>query len=404
MDVPDHYTIDGVRPRAVETPTSADQVVEILATAAHEGTAVAPVGGGGALRLGNPIERYDVALDMRGLYRILEHQAADLVLSVEAGACLSDISEALARHGQWLPIEAPNPSRATIGGLIATALSGPGRLGHGSLRDYLIGISVVTPTVGLAKAGGMVVKNVSGFDMMRLHHGALGTLGVIVSANFKVLPAPRDQASVAHRGSDLVAAHAATDRFERLGQRPSAVVIDLAKDGDACMTARFDGLPGQVRRLATDAAAEIGSDSRVMVEDESRAWWRHSIDGLSLPAGDMLEIRMGSRPGSIAGIAADVLHSASSHDISVENIQMWPGLGTLLIRIGPTVEGRALDAFLATADATGSTWRITSAPSARKQGRDVWGRPPASLETMRRLKEEFDPGRILNPGRYCGHI
>ena len=403
MDVPHHFHIDGLAPNTVERPTTVDGIVAVLTDASAVGWAVAPTGGGGALHLGNLIDRYDLALDMRGMSRILDHQAADLVLSVEAGVSLSDVSEALARHGQWLPIEAPDPSRATIGGLIATALSGPGKLAHGSLRDYLIGISFVTPTSGLAKAGGMVVKNVSGFDLMRLHHGALGTLGVIASANFKVLPAPRGQASVIHDSADLAAALAAIGIVESEGRRTSASVVQMVGDS-VSLTARFDGIPGQVGVSATSASARLGSGSRVLVEDESRAWWRELIDGLRRPSGESVEVRFGCRPGGVAATAGAILAAATEHDISTESIRLWPGLGALIIRLHPSVDARALDALLDASVATGATWRVTSAPVSVKAGRDVWGQPPASLATMRRLKEQFDPGRILNPGRFSGHI
>ena len=405
MDAPGHFDIDGMRPRHVERPTSFDAVASILAEAAASGTAIAPLGGAGALHIGNPIERYGVALDMRGLDRILEHQAADLVLSVEAGVCLSDISKALARHGQWLPIEAPDPDRATIGGLIATALSGPGRLGHGSLRDYLIGISVATPTGGLAKAGGMVVKNVSGFDLMRLHHGALGTLGVILSANFKVLPAPRGQASVSVRLAAVDDAKPALDAARGSGQQPSAVEV-LGGVLGTTLTARFDGLPRQVEGIAAKLTEAIGGEASVLVEDESRAWWRTAVDQLALPFAGVVELRLGARPTDVMRLAADLEELVHSHDISTELLKIWPGLGSIIVRLDSSdARGAAgVDSVINLAEAKGVTWRMISAPPDLKSGRDVWGTAPASMETMRRLKEQFDPGRVLNPGRFCGLI
>ena len=403
MDALDRFSIGGTRPGTVESPTSPTGVVEVLAQAAAEELAVAPVGGGGALGLGNPIDRYDVALDMRGLDRILEHQAADLVLSVEAGARLSDISEVLAGHGQWLPVEAPNDGGATIGGLIATALSGPGRLGHGSLRDYLIGISVATPTGGLAKAGGMVVKNVSGFDLMRLHHGALGTLGVVVSANFKVLPSPRGQATVVSKCTDLEASLAIVGHIERLNTRPSAVVVRHA-DGIIDVAARFDGLPGQVNVAAVAARENVRAESNVLVEDESRAWWREQNDALAWSCDDMVEIRLGTRPGALGELAKHVTEEASVHDISLESLTIWPGLGSIILRLSGTCLGQNVDVLTGATDHGGGMWRIAAAPAEVKRGRDVWGKPPASLAAMRRLKDQFDPGRNLNPGRFSGHI
>jgi glycolate oxidase FAD binding subunit len=179
------YWIDGHPLKSVHRPTSPQDVGDILRDADNLKKPLVPVGGGSSLALGNLPDALDAALDMSAINRVLHFEPADLTLSVEAGARFADVQATLAERGQTLPIEIPDADRATIGGLIATALAGPRRLGSGTLRDLLIGISVAYPSGIVAKAGGLVVKNVTGFDMMRLHHGALGTLGVIVTANFK---------------------------------------------------------------------------------------------------------------------------------------------------------------------------------------------------------------------------
>ncbi|MEZ4500498.1 MAG: FAD-binding oxidoreductase [Thermomicrobiales bacterium] len=195
-------SIAGVPAGEVVEPDSAEAAAGLLADAAAAGSAVIPVGGGTHLGIGNPPVRADVVLSTRKLNRVLVYEPADMTLSVEGGATLASVQSTLVEHGQGLPIEVANPEAATIGGILAAALYGPKRLGWGTLRDYLIGISVAYPDGTVGKAGGLVVKNVSGFDLMRMHHGALGTLGVIVSANFKVLPAPRSERTVLVEGAD----------------------------------------------------------------------------------------------------------------------------------------------------------------------------------------------------------
>ena len=135
-------------------------------------------------------------LSTEHLAGIIDYEPTDLVLSVGAGARFGDVQAVLAEHGQRLPLDPPGAADATIGGLIATGRWGPLRYSAGTLRDLLIGISVAHPSGTVSKAGGMVVKNVSGYDMPRLYLGSLGTLGVVVSANFKVLPRPRAEATV----------------------------------------------------------------------------------------------------------------------------------------------------------------------------------------------------------------
>ncbi len=190
----EEVAIDGQVPGGVVEPVTAEEAAALLAESVRRGFACAPVGGGTKLALGNPPERLDVVLSTRRLGGVIDYVPTDLVLSVGAGARIGDVRAVLAEHGQHLPIDAP--AEATIGGLIATALAGPRRLGYGTLRDLLIGIAVAHPAGTVTRAGGMVVKNVSGFDLPRVYHGSLGTLGVIVSANFKVLPAPRHESTL----------------------------------------------------------------------------------------------------------------------------------------------------------------------------------------------------------------
>ncbi len=188
--------VDGIIPPRIVEPERPADVAELLAGAASDGLAVAPIGGATSLALGNLPERLDVGLSTARLRGIIHYEPTDLTLSVAAGSPLADVQAVLAEHGQTLPIEVPRSERATIGGLIATALAGPRRYGAGTLRDLLIGISAAHPSGTVTKAGGLVVKNVTGFDLMRLYLGSLGTLGVIVSANFKVLPLPRHETTL----------------------------------------------------------------------------------------------------------------------------------------------------------------------------------------------------------------
>ncbi len=183
--------IDGVTVGETVVPQSAEEIAAILADASQLEKAVIPVGGGTSLALGNPPRAADFALSTRALSGVIDYEPTDLVLSVGAGARFGDVQAVLGEHGQRLPLDPAGGDDATIGGLIATARWGPLRHSAGTLRDLLIGISVAHPSGTVTKAGGMVVKNVTGYDMPRLYHGSLGTLGVITSANFKVLPRPR---------------------------------------------------------------------------------------------------------------------------------------------------------------------------------------------------------------------
>src|SRR5262245_43320916 len=190
------YTVHGVPVGCVAAPANIEELAAVLRVAQELRAAVVPWGGGTQQLIGVPPERVDLVVRTERLNRVLIHEPFDLTISVEAGMTLGALRAHLARHSQMLPVDPPLPGRATIGGLIATAADGPRRLGYGTLRDLLIGVAVVEAGGRISKAGGMVVKNVSGFDMMKLYLGSFGTLAVIASANFKLVPAPRATATL----------------------------------------------------------------------------------------------------------------------------------------------------------------------------------------------------------------
>ena len=161
------------------------------------------MGGGTQRSLGNPPRSYDLALDTRSLDRLIQYEPADLTVTVEAGMSLARLEEILAAEGQFLPLEAPCPSSATVGGMLAAACFGPMSLSYGQPRDWLIGVKVVNADGRVTKGGGQVVKNVTGYDMNKLYTGSLGTLGVIVEASFKVAPKPAVSTTLAAKFASL---------------------------------------------------------------------------------------------------------------------------------------------------------------------------------------------------------
>ncbi|MEI6137533.1 MAG: FAD-binding oxidoreductase, partial [Chloroflexota bacterium] len=192
---PHGYGIDGVEPTLAFSPDDRDEVAALLRAADEAGAAVVPQGGRTALHLGRPLQRYDVALETRGLARIVEYVPDDLTVTVEAGIHLDVLQQTLGEHGQYLPVDPPPDGHVSIGGLLATARSGAWRGHLPAARDLLLGATIALPSGELVTSGGRVVKNVTGYDMHRMHTGALGALGVIVEASFKVAPSSRSRAA-----------------------------------------------------------------------------------------------------------------------------------------------------------------------------------------------------------------
>src|SRR3954454_14472916 len=205
----------------VERPASAADLADIVrrggpaCRSPADGTAVYPVGGGTMLDYGLPPARPGVAVDLRSLDKVVDFPARDMTITVEAGITIARLDEITRAEGLHLPIDVPDPERATLGGAIACNVSGPRRYGYGTLRDYILGITTVNDRGELVSAGGRVVKNVAGYDLMKLHTGALGTLGVITQVTLKLRPVPEERALLVGSNSDVVRFGPVLDRLSQ---------------------------------------------------------------------------------------------------------------------------------------------------------------------------------------------
>ncbi len=350
---------------AVVSPRSADEVANTLREAAATGRAVTPVGGGRAATMGGHLERCDVELQLTGLDRVIEHTAADMVVTVEAGIQLEALQQHLARSGQFLPLDPFNSPRHTVGGLLASGWTGPLRMRYGSARDFLIGIRVALPDGKLASAGGRVVKNVSGYDLMKLHIGALGSLGVIVAASFKVFPRPlRDVTVESHDG------WVAAEQVLSLPMAPAA--LELFSDGR--VIARYFGSPD---------AVDVTVKATGWAETEESVWTEHSRSALT----------------QWARIATPRTELRRLIESLPTGARWWcsPGVGIAHWSFGDADE---LVNVRELAEAAGGSLVLMAAPDDVKKKVGAWGTPPPTLDVMRRLKSAFDPNHVLNPGRF----
>lgn len=220
--MPETVTIDSFGPLTVERPASVSELCALVQRTRAAGHGLYPLGGRTALAHGRAPLKPGVACDLTALADVIDYPARDMTVTVRAGVTLAALQAVLAKEGQWLPIDVPNPERATLGGMVAVNASGPRRYGHGTLRDYVIGISFVTDDAVEVKAGGRVVKNVAGYDLMKLQIGALGTLGVITQLTLKVKPKPEARAAVCF-GCGSASLRAVLDVLAGSRTRPVAV-------------------------------------------------------------------------------------------------------------------------------------------------------------------------------------
>ena len=359
--------VAGVYPLVVVEPADERQTASVLRCANQAGLSVIPCGGGTKLDWGNPPRTADVVLSMRRQNQVIEHAWADLTVTVEAGCIIAELQRTLARHGQRLAVDPLWPDKATVGGILATNDSGALRLGFGSLRDLIIGVTLALADGTVASSGGKVVKNVAGYDLPKLATGALGTLGVMTRAVFRVHPLPRNTRTLNIAVDDAAAMQRVILAILGAQLAPAAV---QARNGniDILLEGTLDGIAAQ-----ESAIREFG-----MVREGSPAVWKAREELF----GDTPIVKFTTLPSRISAAAA-LFSRCVIQATGIGYAQFDGDLGQLRAAI----------------EKDGGSLTILG-PSKL----DAWGSPGDTLPVMRAVKEQFDPKGTLNPGRFAGGI
>lgn len=392
--------IDGVTPDRIEIPTDVEQVADLVREAGVTGDWVLPIGGGTAMTGANPVDAVQIGFDLTGLTGVVEYTPADMTVSVRAGTRWSELQAALAEHGQNLPIDVPFPEQATVGGVAATGYAGPRRLRDGALKDLLLGASYVRGDGLAAKAGGMVVKNVSGFEIPRLLHGSWGSLAVVTSLNFKVIPAHEHEITITAAEGEAMAI---AERVLALtGARPaitSAVIDGTLETGVPAI--RVMGRLEPARELA----AEIRGDGSIAWGDTiddagaSAAWWQERENRVAGVDAGTVAIEVGCPPSRCVDTLR-TLRNAFPNPAAVM-LHASPGVGAITLAFPADAMSLATWARLWSEHGLGEHGRfvISAAPREWRSERDVWFIEPGPRKIMQALKMSFDPNDTLNRGR-----
>jgi glycolate oxidase FAD binding subunit len=397
-------SVDGLLPSTVMRPDDAADAARDLYACDQVPAAVLVWGGGTQMRLGALPRRYEVAFSTEGMTRLLEYEPADLTCRVEAGMRLSDLQATLRAQGQRLPLDPPRPERATVGGMVAANTNGLTRGRYGTVRDWVIGIAVAYPSGKVARAGGKVVKNVAGYDLMKLHIGALGTLGVVAEVNFKVKARPEAEATLlAHFEAPGPALEVGLKLARQYLAPAAAIVLDrdslrecgLTADWRWTLALKLDGYAREVD-AARDLAIRFIREGGGTVDDLEipLAFWDAARDW-SAPEDDGVVLR-----AIVPVTSSQLLMAAVPPDARV---LAQPGAGVVDVRVPlPT----AIETLARLRSAVGAEGQVVvaAAPASVKQTVDVWGPPPPGFPIMRALKQALDPKGILNPGRFVGGI
>ena len=380
----DADAIAGVLPRWVATPRSTDQVAAVMRAATSESLTVVVRGAGTKQHWGAPPARLDLVLDTRQLSGVVEHAADDLVVVVRAGTAVEELAEKLAATEQQFAVDVPIPG-STIGGTVAVNTSGPRRMRYGTVRDMLIGVTMVRADGVVARSGGKVVKNVAGYDLGKLLTGSYGTLGVITECVFRLHPLPRARAFVIRRSDDPAPVLAAV---RGLQVAPSAVEVDIPPGGEPEVTVLVEGtLEGVAQRAAVVAERIEGEVVDTPPPGFGKYPW--TDDGTGFKIGVPL-----SGVPRLLDVARAVPRLA---------IRGSAGVGVLYAGLPADADPDLVASVVTELRQAAEYAVVVTAPPPVRDRVEIWG-PVRGLPLMRRLKQQFDPDARLAPGRFVGGI
>lgn len=427
---------DGMSPSVVAKPADPAQIAEVLRFAASEKLAVIPSGSGTKLGIGSLPARYDIALDVSRLNRIQAYDPQDLTLGVDPGVKIADLLGVLAEQKQFLPLAVAYSERATVGGIVAANSSSPLRHAYGGVRDFCLGMEFVTGEGVAAKSGGRVVKNVTGYDLHKLLIGSLGTLGVITRVNFRTFPLQPAQGTFVATFPSAVGAFNFCIAIAHSPLAPQ--IVEVANPAAARILLETDSTPHAASRIAASqwaviisaagqaeivqrSASEIGrmaskaSAEELIPLDESESpsvlARIREFPRLILEAAQAAIFRIGVLPSAMARLTSDLDAIATRSGAELLILARASGLiyAAVIVKGGgsaASIEQAAAQIFRACeAPEIGALAMLEWAPPQVKAAcGGVWGKPRPDFGLMRKVKQSFDPGGVLSPGRFAGGI
>ena len=391
--------ITGVQPQMVFEPSAETELAAALRCADAAGFGVAPRGGGTKTGWGNPPTRADLILSTARLNRVIEHAWADLTVSAEAGCTIQNLQNALAEHGQHIAVDPLWPERATVGGILSTNDSGTLRIRYGALRDLIIGVTIALPDGTLASSGGKVVKNVAGYDLPKLVTGALGTLGIITRAIFRLHPLPRNVRSFTFSARDLDDANRIVLAVQDSRLAHTGLQTRFTPGAAPAVDVRFEGtgagLVAQertLRKLAAPATETATSDAVWQARQE--LWCQAETAAIA---------KFSVLPASVAVTCRRIRRLADSLSVQWSAVTQGTGLGWLRLEASALCIHQVLHALRPELERAGGSLVVLHRP-APMSAIDAWGSGGDAFPVMLSVKRQFDPRSTLNPGRFVGGI
>ena len=385
-------------------PNTQEELAALIACARQNRWRVLPCGSGSKLDWGGLVEGVNIAVSTARLNRLVEHAVGDLTVTAAAGMKFADLQAVLGAAGQFLPIDPAYPQQATLGGIIATADTGSLRHRYRGVRDLLLGITFVRSDGKIAVAGGRVVKNVAGYDLMKLFTGSYGTLGIISQVTFRVYPLPESSGTVILTGEAGALAQAAQILLSS-ALTPTAVdllspdlVTKLGLGKGTGLIVRFQSIAESVQQQSArllEVGEKLGLQGTKCSEDDEHQLWQRLPETMwDSGTKSAIICKIGIRPSEAVTFI---------NELPIQDALIHAGSGLGVLRF-ETATAETLLQVRQKCEAKGGFLTVLVAPTDIKQELDVWGYTGSAIDVMGRIKQQFDPENILSPNRFISGI
>jgi glycolate oxidase FAD binding subunit len=429
---PGNFDINGVEPAVTIYPKSPEEVAAVLRLANERDLVVAAGGGLTKQQIGGVPERVDILLRTTRMNKIEEYDPGDLTIAVQAGMPFAQMLRTLGEHQQWVPCDAARLEHSTVGGLLATGAAGPLKSSFGHMRDFCIGVQFVTTDGKVVKGGGRVVKNVAGYDLMKLLTGSYGSLAVITRVNFKVFPRPRQTRTFVCSFRSLDEALKFRTWLFQSPLTPMCVEIispqapeyltdstmvhdpdDYAPEQPLSLPAiewqivlRAVGSDNVLARYARELGSAVTRTFEGAAEDQFWSWISHFEQNVLARHKNAMVIYTHLALQGV-GPALQALQRAAPDYNLIPAAVGRAATGNLVLAFIPlSVDppsamqyANCVSAFRGMLPA-GSSAEVAYCPKEAKNHFDVWGTTPTDVKMMRAVKRAIDPKNILNRGRF----
>ncbi|HXP23112.1 MAG TPA: FAD-binding oxidoreductase, partial [Candidatus Sulfotelmatobacter sp.] len=369
----------GVQPQFVVEPASEQELAAVLSCANGAEIAVIPRGGATKLTWGNPPKPAGLILSTARLNRILEHAWADLTVTVEAGCTLQALQEKLAKHGQRLALDGLWPEHATIGGALSTNDSGALRLRFGALRDLIIGVTIALPDGTLASSGGKVVKNVAGYDLPKLTTGALGTLGIITRAIFRLHPAPGGRRTISFAATSVDEMQRQILAIQDSKLAHTALQIRGDSEGRFAADILFEGTEAGLAAEESQLLMLVGGSA---LRQSAELVWGARQDLWSPPPVNAVIAKLSALPSAIATTIHSVKRIADPRNLHFQYVVQATGIGTLRVEGDAKACKPAIEQIRAELESSRSSLVVLHQPLGLEP-LEAWGSAGDAISLMR---------------------